>query len=107
MPRTCFTSLSSFSRTRLATIATGCYGQDLVSPTTSPPPVPPAVPNIFFRLRYSSFLTQMVVIRRCHLSCRYCSEYGKVSEPVPVDILAVCLRNVKQVGILGLSLTGC
>jgi MoaA/NifB/PqqE/SkfB family radical SAM enzyme len=106
MPRTCFTSLGSFSRTRLATIATGCYGQDLVSATTSPPPVSPAVPNIFFRLRYSPFLTQMVVIRRCNLSCGYCSEYDKTSDPVPVQVLEDRLRKLKELGTFGISLTG-
>src|SRR5437016_9095129 len=106
MPRTCFTSLSSFSRTRLATIATGCYGQDLVSATTSPPPVSPAVPNNFFRLRYSPFLTQLVVIRRCNLSCGYCSEYDKSSDPVPVEVLEARLKKLKELGTFGISLTG-
>src|SRR5438552_12999155 len=106
MPRTCFTSFSSFSRRRLATITTGCYGQDLVSATTSPPPVSPAVPNIFFRLRYSPFLTQMVVIRRCNLSCGYCSEYDKSSDPVPVQVLEDRLRKLKELGTFGISLTG-
>src|SRR3989440_891398 len=106
MPRTCFTSLSSFSRTRLATIATGCYGQDLVSATTSPPPVSPAVPNIFFRLRYSPFLAQMAIIRRCNLSCGYCSEYDKSSDPVPVQDLEARLQKLKELGTFGISLTG-
>ena len=50
---------------------------------------------MFFRLRYSPFLAQMVVIRRCNLSCGYCSEYDKVSEPVPVEILEERLRKLK------------
>ena len=66
----------------------------------------PAVPNIFFRLRYSPFLTQMVVIRRCNLSCGYCSEYDKTSDPVPVQVLEDRLRKLKELGTFGISLTG-
>jgi len=61
---------------------------------------------MFFRLRYSPFLAQMVVIRRCNLSCGYCSEYDKVSEPVPVEILEERLRKLKALGTFGISLTG-
>ena len=63
-------------------------------------------PSMFFRLRYSPFLAQMVVIRRCNLSCGYCSEYDKVSEPVPVEILEERLRKLKALGTFGISLTG-
>ena len=61
---------------------------------------------MFFRLRYSPFLAQMVVIRRCNLSCGYCSEYDKVSEPVQVEILEGRLRKLKALGTFGISLTG-
>ena len=64
------------------------------------------MPNIFFRLRYSPFLTQMVVIRRCNLSCGYCSEYDKTSDPVPVEVLEAQLRKLKELGTFGISLTG-
>ena len=47
---------------------------------------------MFFRLCYSPFLAQMVVIRRCNLSCGYCSEYDKTSDPVPVETLEERLR---------------
>src|SRR5207249_6803684 len=63
-------------------------------------------PSMFFRLRYSPFLAQIVVIRRCNLSCGYCSEYDKVSEPVPVEILEERLRRLKALGTFGISLTG-
>jgi len=77
-----------------------------VSAPTSPPAASPAAPNIFFRLRYSPFLTQMVVIRRCNLSCGYCSEYDKSSDPVPVQVLEDRLRKLKELGTFGISLTG-
>jgi MoaA/NifB/PqqE/SkfB family radical SAM enzyme len=64
------------------------------------------MPGIFSRLRYSPFLAQLVIIRRCNLSCSYCSEYDKVSEPVPTEILVERLRKLKSLGTFGISLTG-
>ena len=63
-------------------------------------------PSLFFRLRFSPFLAQMVVIRRCNLSCGYCSEFDKTSEPVPFDILEKRLEKLKELGTFGISLTG-
>lgn len=59
-----------------------------------------------FRLRYSPLLTQMVIVRRCNLSCAYCSEFDKTSEPVPFAILEAQLRKLKSLGTFGISLTG-
>ncbi len=47
----------------------------------------PSVPNAFFRARYASFLAQMVVIRGSDLSCGYCSEYDKFSDPLLAEVL--------------------
>jgi MoaA/NifB/PqqE/SkfB family radical SAM enzyme len=63
-------------------------------------------PNILFRLRYSPFLAQLVVIRRCNLSCGYCSEFDKSSSPVSVEILEARLQKLKELGTFGISLTG-
>jgi len=63
-------------------------------------------PTLFSRLRYSPFLAQMVVIRRCNLSCGYCSEFDKTSEPVPFEILAERLEKLRALGTFGISLTG-
>jgi MoaA/NifB/PqqE/SkfB family radical SAM enzyme len=63
-------------------------------------------PDIFSRLRYSPFLAQLVIIRRCNLSCNYCSEYDKVSDPIPTEILQERLRKLKNLGTFGVSLTG-
>ena len=49
--------------------------------------------RIFSRFRYSPFLAQMVVIRRCNLSCGYCSEFDKTSEPVPFEVLETRSKN--------------
>jgi sulfatase maturation enzyme AslB (radical SAM superfamily) len=56
----------------------------------------PSVPNAFFRARYASFLAQMVVVRRCNLSCGYCSEYDKFSDTVPAEVLEKRLQNSKS-----------
>src|SRR4051794_2139121 len=65
-----------------------------------------APPGMPFRVRYSPFLTQMVVIRRCNLSCGYCSEFDKTSQPVAVDLLEARLQKLKELGTFGISLTG-
>jgi MoaA/NifB/PqqE/SkfB family radical SAM enzyme len=68
--------------------------------------IPQAVPPLTFRLGYSPFLAHVVIIRRCNLSCGYCSEYDKVSDPVPVEILEKRLRKLRSLGTFGISLTG-
>jgi MoaA/NifB/PqqE/SkfB family radical SAM enzyme len=65
-----------------------------------------APPPISFRLRYSPFLAQLVIIRRCNLSCSYCSEFDKDSNPIPTGILQERLRKLKSLGTFGVSLTG-
>jgi MoaA/NifB/PqqE/SkfB family radical SAM enzyme len=68
--------------------------------------IPEAVPRIYSRLAYSPFLAQVVIIRRCNLSCGYCSEYDKISHPIPVEILEKRLRKLRSLGTFGISLTG-
>ena len=46
-------------------------------------------------------LAQIVPIRRCNLSCTYCNEFDKTSEPVPV---AEMLRRIDQLGELGTNI---
>jgi len=62
--------------------------------------------GVFSRLRFSPFLAQLVIIRRCNLSCRYCSEFDKTSEPIPTSVLEERLRKLKSLGTFGISLTG-
>jgi MoaA/NifB/PqqE/SkfB family radical SAM enzyme len=63
-------------------------------------------PGMSFRLRYSPFLAQMVIIRRCNLSCAYCTEFDKTSDPIPFSILEAQLRKLRNLGTFGISLTG-
>ena len=67
----------------------------------SPPPL-----NPLSRLAYAPFLTQLVVTRRCNLSCGYCNEYDKDSEPVPFDVLQRRLVKLKELGAFSVELTG-
>jgi hypothetical protein len=43
--------------------------------------------NPLTRLAYSPFLAQVVVIRRCNLSCGYCNEFDETSDPVDTAAL--------------------
>jgi MoaA/NifB/PqqE/SkfB family radical SAM enzyme len=58
------------------------------------------------RLRFSPFLAQLVVIRRCNLSCGYCNEFDETSPPVPVDVLRARIDRLKELGTFSLELTG-
>lgn len=69
-------------------------------------PLPGSARGIFSRLRFSPFLAQLVIIRRCNLSCGYCSEFDKTSKPIPISVLEERLRKLKSLGTFGISLTG-
>ena len=43
-------------------------------------------------------LAQIVPIRRCNLSCTYCNEYDKISDPVPAEAM---LRRIDKLTELG------
>src|SRR5690242_9420295 len=46
-------------------------------------------------------MAQIVPMRFCNLSCAYCNEYDKASEPVPVDEM---LRRIDHLARLGTSI---
>ena len=46
-------------------------------------------------------MAQIVPMRFCNLSCAYCNEYDKVSEPVPIDEMR---RRIDHLGRLGTSI---
>ena len=48
-------------------------------------------------------LAQIVPARFCNLSCAYCNEYDKVSEPVPLDDM---YRRIDHLGRLGTAMIG-
>lgn len=45
-------------------------------------------------------LAQMIPVRRCNLSCTYCNEYDKTSDPVPT---AEMIRRIDRLAGLGVS----
>jgi Predicted Fe-S oxidoreductases len=57
-------------------------------------------------LRYGPFLAQVVIVRRCNLSCGYCFEFDKTSEPVPYATLQMRLEKLRQLRAWTVCLTG-
>jgi MoaA/NifB/PqqE/SkfB family radical SAM enzyme len=57
-------------------------------------------------LRYGPFLAQVIVTRRCNLSCGYCTEYDKTSEPVLFDALRHRLELLRDLRTWAVSLMG-
>lgn len=51
-------------------------------------------------------LAQIVVTRRCNLSCGYCYEYDKVSKPVPLDVLKSRMDEFKRLKVVFVTLNG-
>jgi MoaA/NifB/PqqE/SkfB family radical SAM enzyme len=48
-------------------------------------------------------LAQVIPMRFCNLSCGYCNEYDKVSEPVPIEEMN---RRIDHLGRLGTAMVG-
>jgi MoaA/NifB/PqqE/SkfB family radical SAM enzyme len=57
-------------------------------------------------LRFGPWLAQVVIIRRCNLSCGYCSEYDKTSEPIPFALLEARLEKLRRLRTWAVCLTG-
>ncbi len=51
-------------------------------------------------------LAHMVVSRYCNLECAYCSEFDKVSKPVPLQDLAARVDALAALGVQIVTLTG-
>jgi MoaA/NifB/PqqE/SkfB family radical SAM enzyme len=51
-------------------------------------------------------LVQMVVIRRCNLSCGYCNEYDDYSDPLPLVDLYRRIDHLAELGTVTVTLTG-
>jgi MoaA/NifB/PqqE/SkfB family radical SAM enzyme len=49
---------------------------------------------------------QLIVTRRCNLSCGYCSEYDNFSEPVPLDELKLRIDALHRLGSANITLLG-
>jgi MoaA/NifB/PqqE/SkfB family radical SAM enzyme len=51
-------------------------------------------------------LAQVVVTRRCNLSCGYCNEYDDSSAPVPAEVLKARIDHLASLGTVAVTLTG-
>lgn len=63
-------------------------------------------PGFLQRWKYSPFYAQLVTIRRCNLSCKYCNEFDENSDHVDKNILKARLDKLKDLGTFGICLTG-
>ncbi len=51
-------------------------------------------------------MAQIVPMRFCNLSCAYCNEYDKVSEPVPVDEMCRRIDHLARLGTSIITISG-
>lgn len=51
-------------------------------------------------------LAQLVVTRRCNLSCAYCNEYDNFSAPIPFDALKSRITKLARLNTFAITLTG-
>lgn len=58
------------------------------------------------QIKYSPFLAQLVVTRRCNLACGYCNEFDRDSPPVPLDALLRRISMLRDLGTLAIEFTG-
>ncbi len=56
--------------------------------------------------RYHPLLAQLVVTRRCNLSCGYCNEYDDHSPPVPLDRLRERVAALARLSTAAVTCTG-
>ena len=63
-----------------------------------------AIPRILFS--NAPMDAQLIVTRRCNLSCGYCSEYDSSSEPVPLDDLKARIDALHRLGAANITLLG-
>src|SRR5262245_44224959 len=51
-------------------------------------------------------LAHVIPMRRCNLSCGYCNEYDKVSDPVPLDVMKGRLDRLASFGTSVITISG-
>ena len=56
--------------------------------------------------RYNPLLAQVVVTRRCNLSCGYCNEYDDFSPPVPLPTLLARIDHLASLKTASITFTG-
>ena len=63
-----------------------------------------AAVNLLFRR--SPVEAQLIVTRRCNLSCGYCTEYDKVSGMIPFPVLTQRIDALHRLHVVNVSLLG-
>src|ERR1700757_954452 len=56
--------------------------------------------------RYNPLLAQVVVTRRCNLSCGYCNEYDDHSPPVPLEALLARIDHLAFLNTAAVTFPG-
>jgi len=56
--------------------------------------------------RYNPLLAQVVVTRRCNLSCGYCNEYDDHSPPIPLPVLVSRVDHLAKLNTATITFTG-
>ena len=66
-------------------------------------PLRSAIDLLFFK---SPLEAQLIVTRRCNLSCGYCSEFDNHSPPVPLELLKERIDAIHRLRVVNTSLLG-
>src|ERR1700753_878075 len=56
--------------------------------------------------KHHPILAHIIPMRRCNLSCTYCNEYDKVSNPVPMDEMKRRVDHLKRLGTTVITISG-
>ena len=51
-------------------------------------------------------LVHIVPMRRCNLSCAYCNEYDKTSDPVPIETMLERIDKLAEFGSSVITISG-
>lgn len=57
-------------------------------------------------IKFSPFLAQLIVTRRCNLKCGYCNEYDHTSDPIPAEVLRARIDKLKALGAMAIEFSG-